>query len=315
MRVIVDPFSSKDPRKPFMEGEQPSVQPEHQVFLREGTIVLHWLFGYYNKRCLQVLDGATRLRWPHTLSTWTPRKPKTKFREATLVSIDIDELKEQDGFPVQFDIGISILPTQDLHDQCYLASLHAQSAPYRMRSYHWAVGTSDYYSTRPNRFCFGKRRCIPLSDLKERLKTLLGKSSPIILIVHGGHRKVTILKKLDIDLNPIFTIDTTKAARYPHQAFYDYTLKKLLQDFGIPFTNKQLHVAGNDAHFTLRVLLMIAVADVRRELDQVPIWVPVFEAIARAPLPPKPLKHAEKAAVIKRNGLAATEQEKMALYV
>ncbi|KAM0487055.1 hypothetical protein ACHAPX_000323 [Trichoderma viride] len=119
--------------------------------------------------------------------------------------------------------------------------------------------------------------------------------------------------KLDIDLNPIFTIDTTKAARYPHQAFYDYTLKKLLQDFGIPFTNKQLHVAGNDAHFTLRVLLMIAVADVRRELDQVPIWVPVFEAIARAPLPPKPLKHAEKAAVIKRNGLAATEQEKMAL--
>lgn len=232
-----------------------------------------------------------------------------------MVSIDIDELKEQNGFPVQFHIGISILPTQDLHDQCHLASLHAQSTPCRIQSHHWAVENTDHYSTHDNLFCSRKRRCIPLSDLKERLKKLLGKSFPIILIVHGGHREVTILQKLDIDLNPIFTIDTTKAARYPLQAFYDYTLKKLLQDFGIPFTNKQLHVAGNDAHFTLRVVLMIAVTDVRRELVEVPTWVPVFEAIARTPLPPMPLKQAEKAATIKRNNLAAIKQENMSLYV
>lgn len=164
-----------------MEEEKSSVQPERQVFLREGTLVLRWLFGYYAKRRLP--DGATRPRWPHTLSTWTPRKPKTKFREATLVSIDIDELKEQNGFPVQFHIGISIMPTQDLHDQCHLASLHEQSTPYRIQSYHWAVENTDHYSTHDNLFCSRKRRCIPLSDLKERLKKLIGKSSPIILIV------------------------------------------------------------------------------------------------------------------------------------
>ncbi|KEY71632.1 hypothetical protein S7711_08098 [Stachybotrys chartarum IBT 7711] len=70
--------------------------------------------------------------------------------------------------------------------------------------------------------------------------------------------------------------------------FHSYTLKKLLEEFSIPFTDDRLHVAGNDAHFTLRALLMIAVCDVRRELDEAPVWVwvPVLEAVARAPLPP-----------------------------
>lgn len=296
-----------------MEGEHISAHPKRQVFLREGTMVLRWLFGYYDQRPLP--DGAKPPRWPHTLSTWKHQMPKTRFRDVTLVSIDIDELKEQDGFPVQFHIGISVLPTQDLHNQCHLPSSQAHSTPYSIRSYHWVVEDTDYYSNHDNLFCFGRYRCFPLSHLEQRLKRLLGKSSPVILVVHGGHRETTLLKQLNINLNPIFTIDTTKAARYPLQAFYDYTLKKLLQDFSIPFTSEQLHVAGNDAHFTLRVLLMIAVTDVRQELEEVPAWVPVFEAIAQAPLPPMPLKRAEKAAIKKGKKIAAIEQEKSLLYV
>ena len=62
---------------------------------------------------------------------------------------------------------------------------------------------------------------------------------------------MTLLQKLSINLNPIFTIGTTNAARYPLQSFHNYTLKELLEDFNIPFTSERLHVAGNDAHFTL----------------------------------------------------------------
>lgn len=111
----------------------------------------------------------------------------------------------------------------------------------------------------------------------------------------------------------MFTIDTIKAARYPLQAFYDYTLRKLLEDFSIPFTGEHLHVAGNDAHFTLRVLVMIAVSDVRRELEEAPAWVPVFEAIAQAPLPQMPLKRAQRAAIKKRENKAVIEQGKVLL--
>lgn len=288
-----------------MEGQQTPAQPERHVFLREGTVILRWLFGYYDKRGLQ--GWTTSPHWPHTLSTWVPQKPKTRFREATLVSMDVDELKESEGIPVQFHIGISVLRTQDLHDKCHLPLSHADSKPYIIRSYHWVVEDENYFSTHDNTFCFGKHRCLPLADLDKRLKKLLARCFPVILVVHGGHREITLLQKLNINLNPIFTIDTTKAARYPLQAFYDFSLKRLLKEFNIPFTGEHLHIAGNDAHFTLRVLLMIAVCDVRREMGskEVPAWVPVFEAIARAPLPPMPLKRAQKAARKRREERAA----------
>ncbi len=106
-----------------------------------------------------------------------------------------------------------------------------------------------------------------------------------------------------------------KLLAIPLQAFYDYSLKRLLQEFNIPFTGEHLHVAGNDAHLTLRVLLMIAVSDARRESEVVPAWVPVFEAIARAPLPPMPLKRAQKAAIKRRAKKAAVEQEQVSLWV
>ncbi|KAL7943715.1 hypothetical protein V8C42DRAFT_328244 [Trichoderma barbatum] len=56
---------------------------------------------------------------------------------------------------------------------------------------------------------------------------------------------------------------------------------------------------------------MIAVIDSQRELDKIPAWVPVFEGIARAPIPPPmPLKRAQRAATKREEG-AATEQNKM----
>ncbi|KAI9163980.1 Ankyrin repeat domain-containing protein [Paramyrothecium foliicola] len=287
----------------LMEENQTTAQPEgeRRVFLREGTVVLRWLFGYFNK---EQIPGSNNIpnRWPNNPSTWLTPKGKIKFRKSTLVSIDIDELKEQDGVPVQFHMGISILHTKDLQDQCHShSSMHADgSKPYIIQSHHWVIGDRNYYAQHDDRFCFGKHQSMPLASLEKKLKGLPGSFSPLILVVHGGHREVTLLQKLDINLKPIFTVDTTKAARYPLQAFYDFTLKKLLVDFGIPVTGEHLHVAGNDAHFTLRVLLMIAVTDVRRELDELPPWVPVFETIARAPLPPMPLTRDQKAAVKRR---------------
>ena len=211
--------------------------------------------------------------------------------------------------PVQFHIGISVLRTQDLHNQCHSSLPHTGSYPNIIQSYHWVVEDADCFSTHDNPFCFGKHRCLSLSNLEKRLCGLIGRTSPVILVVHGGHRETTLLQKLKIDPNPIFTIDTTKAVRFPLQIFYDYTLKKLLEEFGILFTGEHLHVAGNDAHFTLRLLLMIVVSDSRRELEEVPPRVPLFESIAQAPLPPMPLKRSQKAALRRRAKAASTEQE------
>lgn len=165
-------------------------------------------------------------------------------------------------------------------------------------------------------FRFGKHRSISLFDLKRSLENLLGTKHPLILVVHGGHRETSLLQKLDIDLSTVFVIDAAKVSRYPLQIFNDCTLKKLLLEFSIRSTGGSLHVAGNDAHFTLRALLMSAVADAQRELDEVPKWVSVFQDIAQAPLPPIPLRIAQKAAMkrrVKRDGAAIEEARQ--LYV
>ncbi|PTB62169.1 hypothetical protein BBK36DRAFT_1129944 [Trichoderma citrinoviride] len=292
--------------------EEQAAQPERQVFLREGTVILRWLFGYYDGRNLP--GWKTPPCWPHTASTWRPQKPKTRFRDITFVAIDIDELQEQDGMPTKFHIGISILHTKDLHNLCHAPLPLTDFQANIIRSYHWAVQDFQYFDKNDNRFCFGKHQCIPLSSLEERLKKLLKPFHPLVLVVHGISRERIILRKLNINLNPIFEIDTTKAARYPLQELHDSTLKKLLRDFDIPFAGELLHFAGNDAHFVLRALLMIAVRDARRELKDIPAWVPVFEAIARAPLPPIPLTHTQKAAIRRREKKEAELQEELARF-
>lgn len=127
-----------------MEGGQASAEPERRVFPREETIVLRWLFGYLDKRNL---PGWTKpLRWPHTLSTWLPKKPKTRFREATLLGIDIDGIREQDGMPVQFHIGISILHTKHLHNLCHDPLPFTEFQANIIPSFHWVVQDPNYFN-------------------------------------------------------------------------------------------------------------------------------------------------------------------------
>lgn len=62
-------------------------------------------------------------------------------------------------------------------------------------------------------------------------------------------------------------------------------MEKLLETLEIPFA--ALHSAGNDAHFALRALLMIATRDAERQsqdLSAAPLFR-TFTAIARAPRP------------------------------
>ena len=105
----------------------------------------------------------------------------------------------------------------------------------------------------------------------------------IILVCHGRDRDLRILGQIDIDLHPLCIIDTVKAAQYPLQLSYRYSLEKLLDEFNIPFCN--LHTAGNDAHFILRALLMVTVRDAELESDLpvLPSWLPILRTIAHAP--------------------------------
>lgn len=68
-----------------------------------------------------------------------------------------------------------------------------------------------------------------------------------------------MLRNLNIDLRPLYIMDTNKVAQYPLQLHYRYDLGKLLDALDISYA--ALHAAGNDARFCLQALLMLAVKD------------------------------------------------------
>ncbi|KAF4999332.1 hypothetical protein FGRMN_2560 [Fusarium graminum] len=120
---------------------------------------------------------------------------------------------------------------------------------------------------------------------------------PYVLVVHGGKQELSLLSLLGTKLEPAFIIDTVKAAQFPLQLWYRKSLKELLEKFEVPYSH--LHIAGNDAHLTLRVLLMIAVKDAEIHLEgkNLPDWMPILKAVARSPLPPRPPTRREVAAI------------------
>ncbi|KAL7929866.1 hypothetical protein V8C35DRAFT_284010 [Trichoderma chlorosporum] len=91
--------------------------------------------------------------------------------------------------------------------------------------------------------------------------SLLTQGRDYILVAHGTDMDIKFFNNLDpkIANRACYILDTVKAAQFPLQLYYRYSLENLLDEFDIRYA--KLHAAGNDAHFALKALLMIAVRD------------------------------------------------------
>lgn len=255
-----------------MDSNGTSSIPPHTGLLREETLILRWLFGYEDSNSLP--SGVQQPQFPS-------KNPKC----VRFLSIDIDSLQEVDGVIQNLHVGISVLDSESL-ETSVASSIGMATEKQSIESHHYIVGSPKFSRNKANKFLFGNPKTIPLSGLKDELQ-LFTSYRDIILIFHGGRRELWALKALDIHLSPLYTIDTVKAAQYPLQLSYRWSLEKLLLEFEIPFT--ALHNSGNDAHFVLRAFLMLAVRDSQRELALAPDALPEnllnSRAIAQAPLP------------------------------
>jgi hypothetical protein len=255
-----------------MESNETSAMPPHTGLLRDETLVLRWLFGFQDSNSLP--SGVQQ-----------PLIPSKDPDSIRFLSIDIDSLQEHDTIIQNLHVGISVLDFKSLNTPV-ASTTSLDTAKQPIESHHYIVGNPKFARNKANKFLFGHLETISLSGLKDQLQ-LLTLDRNIILIFHGGHRELWALKALNIHPNPLYTIDTIKAAQYPLQLSYRCSLEKLLLELEIPFT--ALHNAGNDAHFVLRAVLMLAVRDAQRELALAPDALPQkllnSRAIAQAPQP------------------------------
>ncbi|KAK3363093.1 hypothetical protein B0T25DRAFT_30152 [Lasiosphaeria hispida] len=222
--------------------------------LRDETIALRRLFGYCDN------DTSPSPSIPDFLGI---KLRKTGLRDVRFLSVDIDALQYKEQVIHQAHIGVSLLDTRILQTSI-IGSSNARPETQMIESHHFVVGSPKFSRRKSNRFLFGPFEAMSLADLGARLEAMTLHHN-IILVGHGMDRELNILEQLDIDLHPRYIIDTVKAAQYPLQLFYRYSLERLLTEFNIPFCH--LHTAGNDAHFILRALLMITVRDAELQLD------------------------------------------------
>lgn len=255
-----------------MKSNEISAIPPNTGLLRDETLILRWLFGYQDSVSLP--SGVQQ-----------PQFPSKNPNGVRFLSIDIDSLQEDDGGIQNLHMGLSVLDSESLGTSV-TSSTGVATEKQGIESHHYIVGNPKFSRNKANKFLFGNPKAIPLSGLKDQLQ-LFTSNRDIVLIFHGGHRELWALKALDIHLNPLYTIDTVKAAQHPLQLSYRCSLEKLLLELEIPFT--ALHNAGNDAHFVLRAFLMLAIRDAQRELTLAPDALPdkllKSKAIAQAPLP------------------------------
>lgn len=203
--------------------------------------------------------------------------------DVRFLSIDIDSLQQHNQVIQQFHTGVSVLDSPSLNTSIIGLGTTIQAAQV-IESHHYIVGSPKFARNKSNKFIFGEPEAISLAGLEDKFRSLI-LDRDVVLVFHGGSRELWALEVLSIDLHPLYIIDTVKAAQHPLQLSYRCSLEKMLSDLGIPFA--ALHFAGNDAHFVLRALLMLAVRDAQRELaaGALPEWLSNSSAIAQAPRP------------------------------
>ncbi|KAK1248036.1 hypothetical protein MKX07_000924 [Trichoderma sp. CBMAI-0711] len=227
-----------------------SVPGPHTGILRDETLALRQMLGYRHEAVREPLVVHPKLD-----IKILAHLPGSSIKDVLFVSIDVDT---GGGYQVispeqSFHIGISLFDTRSL-------TKPMEAPATAIQSYQYITKESKPCKWAAEHFLFGDTESIQVSDLMRRL-ALLTQGREYVLVAHGISEDLRFLNNLDPNFvaNACYILDIVNAAQHPLQLYYRYSLEKLLEKLNIRYD--RLHVAGNDAHFALRALLMLAVRD------------------------------------------------------
>lgn len=137
-----------------------------------------------------------------------------------------------------YEFGISLCDNEKITNKYYITNLK--------------TGTRDNQF----QFNFGESLLLPSFRMVGLLRHYLGQAD--YLLLHGGYNDISLLNKYNIELNEFPNIKVLDTYYFYPKYFNENsqdnsTLVDLLQRFNIEHTN--LHNAGNDARYTLEILL------------------------------------------------------------
>lgn len=148
-------------------------------------------------------------------------------------------------------------------------------------TYSFASGSSAYQERARKKFLFGEPVPITQNGML-KIMSLVPPDRKVTFIGHDIQHDLRALDLLNFDFS-IFNItilDTQSLCKdiISHES---HTLRRLLLTLGCPFT--KLHCGGNDADFTLKALLLLAVEALNK--SEVERRLAIIKEIALSPLP------------------------------
>lgn len=181
-------------------------------------------------------------------------------------------------------VGISILDTRDF-------TLPFRKSALRLETYNFITGSDLYYTESAKKFLWGTSEKIPPSKMLQCINKLICRDRNIVLIGHGVSGDLAALSSLGFDFQSsiIGILDTTNIA-FELQISHS-TLGRLLNELECPRSTARLHNAGNDANFTLRALILLAIKGYKMQgldtsaKDDKLVKIEALQYLATTPLP------------------------------
>lgn len=181
-----------------------------------------------------------------------PNATKSRLSDVVLISIDFENISiENSSLPVEANrqAGIAILDTR---------SMTQQPVDQLLRTHMFTTGTPDYVVKASNRFHFGETVVAPPSMLMSCIRSCIPPNRRLVFVSHGVTNDLLVLQSLGFRFsdNVVAVLDTVHVA---DEVFGNWNgaLNRLLRELECP--HSKLHCAGNDANFTLKALLLLAV--------------------------------------------------------
>ncbi|KAE8450226.1 hypothetical protein EG329_006653 [Mollisiaceae sp. DMI_Dod_QoI] len=174
------------------------------------------------------------------------------FEDVIFIAIDFengDKLTRSSKEQIIAGFGVCILDTRDLA---------SSSSTNPLQTFNFVTGGNTPKS--PRHYLFGRTQHITVEDICSNLERLIDRGRNLVFVGHHISQDLSPLNALGFDLDTGISamLDTQRMAKKVLGSRVDaleYTLKGLLEKVGCPF--RDLHVGGNDAHFTMRALLLL----------------------------------------------------------
>lgn len=126
-----------------------------------------------------------------------------------------------------------------------------------MSTYCFVNGYQKYSEKVAKRFLFGEAVVINETEILKNIESSIPKSRKLVLVGHEIQSDLRVLRHLGFDESSVIGIIDTQKIACEVLSTEPRTLGNFLTEFEYPSRN--LHCAGNDAHFTLRLLLLLTI--------------------------------------------------------